>query len=123
MQIQSLIDEVIMYTSNEVEVQFLRQPSAINCFFIIASITEERKKKKRITAVLEFVLRSGGRVGPPDGAVWPVSIFLYRLSSTLEKMLLDSLDSNWKMGLEHFYLLGRREGGRRFNDEQKVPKR
>jgi hypothetical protein len=39
-------------------------------------------------------------------------------------MLLDSLDSNWKMGLEHFYLLegGEREGGR-FNDEQKVPKR
>jgi hypothetical protein len=29
-------------------------------------------------------------------------------------MLLDSLDSNWKMGLEHFYLLeggGGREGG------------
>jgi hypothetical protein len=25
-------------------------------------------------------------------------------------MLLDSLDSNWKMGLEHFYLL---EGGRK----------
>lgn len=54
------------------------------------------------------------------------SLFLYRLSSLLRKkmMLLDSLDSNWKMGLEHFYLLegGEREGGR-FNDEQKVPKR
>jgi hypothetical protein len=57
MQIQSLIDEVIMYTSNEVEVQFLRQPSAINCFLLSRPL---RKKEKKDHGRFGICVKKGG---------------------------------------------------------------